>query len=139
MYSERYSIAFYQALGKLFYAIASADKHVHLKEYNKLKDIVKNEWLPVDDYEDDFNTDAAYQIEIVFDWLNKHEELHPYQWFNEFLDFKKEHEKLFTDHIKHLILKTANAIAYSFSGKNKSELIMLTKLNLELKKTLNEK
>ena len=35
--------------------------------------------------------------------------------------------------IKKMILKTADAIAASFSGKNKSELIMLARLNLKLK------
>ena len=59
------NIKFYQNLGKLFYAIAAVDKNAREEEYNKLKEIVKSEWLAVDEIEDDFHTDAAYQIEIV--------------------------------------------------------------------------
>ena len=59
--------------------------------------------------------------------------------FKEFLEYKNEHTYFFTDTIKQLILKTANAIAAAFAGKNKSELIMLAKLDMELKKGICEK
>ena len=130
---ERYSVQFYQKLGKLFYAIAAADNVVRKSEYAKLKEIIKKEWLSVDDYEDDFHTDAAYQIEVVFDWLNNEEKLNAKNWFDDFIDFKDEHPKLFDESIKKMILKTAHEIAASFSGKNKSELIMLARLDLKLK------
>jgi len=133
---ERFSVQFYQKLGKLFYAIAAADNTVRKTERNKLKQIVKTEWLDVDDYEDDFHTDAAYQIEVVFDWLNTEEKLDAKKWFDDFIDFKEEHPQLFGDSINKMILKTAHAIAASFSGKNKSELIMLARLNLKLKEQL---
>ena len=130
----RFSVQFYQKLGKLFYAIAAADNVVRKAEYHKLKEIVKTEWLTVDDFEDDFHTDAAYQIEVVFDWLNNEQKLDAKIWFEDFMEFKEEHPQLFNDQVKKLILKTANAIAASFSGKNKSELIMLARLNIKLKK-----
>ena len=66
---KRLTLYFYQNLGKLFYAIAAADKTVHTAEINTLKEIVKTKWLDVDPTNDVFDTDAAYQIEIVFDWL----------------------------------------------------------------------
>ncbi len=131
--TERFSVQFYQKLGKLFYAIAASDQVVRKVEHDKLKEIIKTEWLSVDDYEDDFHTDAAYQIEIVFDWLENEEKLEAKIWFDEFIDFQKEHPQLFNTQIKKMILKTADAIAASFSGKNKSELIMLARLNLKLK------
>ena len=127
------NIKFYQNLGKLFYAVAAVDKNVKEEEYNKLKEIVKSEWLAVDEIEDDFHTDAAYQIEIVFDWLYKEEKLDAKIWFEEFVSYKNEQPHLFPKSIKQLILKTANAVAASFSGKNKSELIMLAKLEMFLK------
>lgn len=127
---EKYSIDFYQAIGKLFYAIACADKNVHEDEYNKFKDIVKKEWILFDD----FCPNDVHQIKIVFDWLNKNKKGHPEKWFNDFLLYKNNNEHLFTNSIKQLILKTANAIAYSFSNINKSELILIAKLDLELKK-----
>ena len=54
--------------------------------------------------------------------------------FNSFLTFKNAHEQLFTKDMNMLILKTARIIASSFSKVNKSELILLAKLNMELKK-----
>ena len=59
---------FYQNLGKLFYAIAMADHSVHMKEMEKLNEVVRDYWLEVDDIEDEYGTDAAFQIISVFDW-----------------------------------------------------------------------
>lgn len=128
------SLDFYQHLGKLYYAIAAADGYVREAEINQLKDIVKKEWLAVEDTDDRFGTDAAYQIEIVFDWLTADKEYNSNECYNDFLAFKKDQLHLFTEDINRLILKTANAIAKSFSGKNKSELMLLAKLHLELLK-----
>ena len=130
------TLKFYQNLGKLFYAIAAADNKVHETEMNKLKEFVKKEWLDVDAIEDEFGMDAAYQIEIVFDWLlqAQDEGLSIKACYDDFVSYKKDQKHLFTDNVNHLILKTANAIAESFSGKNKSELMLLAKLNIELNK-----
>jgi hypothetical protein len=46
--------AIYQKLGKLFYAIAIADKKVRPKEVEKLKAYVRNYWLALDAVEDEF-------------------------------------------------------------------------------------
>lgn len=131
---EELSVRFYQNLGKLFYAIAAADNVVRNAEYAQLKQLVQREWLAVDALEDLFGSDAAYQIEIVFDWLHREENLDAKSCYSDFILFKKHHASLFNPAINSLILKTANAIAESFSGKNKSELILLAKLQSELKK-----
>lgn len=127
-------LKFYQNLGKLFYALAASDKKVRKSEFNKLKDIVETQWLDVDSTKDNYDEDAAYQIEIIFDWLNSQENLDAQTCYNEFVNYKNEQKHLFSDNINTLIIKTAHAIADSFSGLNKSELIMLAKLSLELKK-----
>ncbi len=127
------NITFYQNIAKLFYAIAAADKIIKPIEFDTLKDFIKREWLSVEDTEDDYKTDAAYQIEIVFDWLTT-QELDAESCFNDFIEYKNEHIYFFTEEMNTLILKTAGAIASSYSGENKSELIMLAKLNIELKK-----
>lgn len=127
-------LKFYQNLGKLFYAVAASDKKVRKSEFNKLKDIVETQWLDVDSTKDNYDEDAAYQIEIIFDWLNSQENLDAQTCYNEFVNYKNEQKHLFSDNINTLIIKTAHAIADSFSGLNKSELIMLAKLSLELKK-----
>jgi hypothetical protein len=126
------NITFYQNIAKLFYAIAAADKVIKPIEFSTLKDFVKREWLTIEDTEDDYKTDAAYQIEIVFDWLTT-QELDADSCFTDFIEYKNEHKYFFTDEMNTLILKTAGAIAASFSGNNKSELIILAKLNMELK------
>jgi len=131
---SKMTLKFYQNLGKLFYAIAAADRKVREEEFNKLKELVKKEWLDVDIIEDAYNTDAAYQIEIIFDWLNEKENLNAEACYQAFVNYKNEQPHLFTIDIKKIILSTAHAIANSFSGLNKSELIMLAKLDLELKK-----
>lgn len=131
--SEKIGNELYQNLGKLFYAIAMADKKVVPEEVEKLKDDVRKYWLSVDDIEDEFGTDAAYQIEIVFDWLQE-EELESQLYFEEFMDFFKAHPSKFNDRIKELIWVTADDIASSFAGKNKSELIFLAKLKMLLQK-----
>ncbi len=130
--SERPQLLFYQKMGELFYAIAAADNVVREAEYKALKNIVSEKWKDLDDYEDPFHTDAAYQIEVVFDWFD-YEELDAGDCFDSFADYKKENQKLFTAERKKLIWETANVIADAFAGKNKSELIMLAKLKILLK------
>ena len=92
---------------------------------------MKTHWKNVESLEDEFHSDASYQIEIVFDWLDD-KEVDPGECFEDFKEFKKEHPKLFSTTIKNLIWKTADAIAASFAGKNKAELIMLAKLKMLL-------
>ncbi len=131
---KKLNTLFYQNIAKLFYAVAAVDKIIREEEFDALKMIVKNEWLAVDESEDEYKTDAAYQIEIVFEWLHS-KGLDAYTCYNEFIRYKDKHPYFFTDNLNDLIMETAGKIAASFAGKNKSELIMLAKLNLDLKKT----
>ncbi|MBQ4819663.1 hypothetical protein [Aquimarina sp. MMG016] len=132
--TQNIAVTFYQNLGKLFYAMAAADKVVRKSEYDSLRKIVKSEWLDVDDIEDEFGADAAFQIEIVFDWLDYKEELNAEECFKQFEDFFNENKSRFTDKMKQLVWDTCNTIAGAFSGKNKSELMMLGRLKLLLEK-----
>lgn len=124
---------FYQQLGKLFYAIASIDKNIVPQEVEQLKKIVKAEWLPLENTTDAFGTDAAFQIEIVFDYLVKNDSENN-NLIEKFAHFKKEHPSIFTESVNKLIMKTANAIASSFAGLNKSELVFLSQLQIILSK-----
>jgi uncharacterized tellurite resistance protein B-like protein len=129
---DKPQLLFYQKMGELFYSIAAADNDVRKSEYDVLKNIVAEQWKNLDDYKDPFHTDAAHQIEVVFDWFD-YEQLDANDCFESFADYKSEFPNLFTKERKELIWKTANAIASSFSDKNKSEIIMLTKLKNLLK------
>jgi len=128
-YSNKVANTFYQKIGKLFFSIAMADGTVHSDEIDSLKRIVRDSWLPHDDLLDEYGSDAAFKIEIVFDWLLENEQ-DSLACYKEFREFYQEHPKIFTVHVKALILGTANAIASAFAGKNKSELILLGKLQL---------
>ena len=128
-YSNTIGNKFYQKVGGLFFAIAMADGSVHNKEIEKLKTLVIEKWLPLDEIEDEFGTDAAFQIEIIFNWLLENEKTSE-ECFLNFTTFYKEHKAIFSDKIKVLIFDTSNEIANSFSGKNKSELVLLGKLQL---------
>ncbi|MEQ5792736.1 hypothetical protein J4E06_16845 [Muricauda sp. NFXS6] len=125
--SEKIGNEFYQSLGKLFYYVAIADHQVRPIEIKRLRKYVRQHWLDVDDVEDEFHTDAAYQIEIVFDWLNG-EEKDGEEYFKEFKEFYKEHHEKFPENLKELIVETAESIAKSFAGKNRSEMLAIFKL-----------
>jgi hypothetical protein len=119
---------FYEHLGKVFYSIAAIDKSIRKEEIDKLKQIIQTEWLPLENTFNEFGDDTAYEIEIVFDWLVANEwELE--QVIPNFKIFRTEHQSLFTPAVNALIIKTANAIATSFSGKNKSEHVLISQLN----------
>ena len=130
---QKPQVLFYQKLGELFYAIAASDKVVKKAEYQALHAMVVKKWKDLDDYKDSFNTDAAFQIEIVFDWFD-YEHLDGDDCFESFKNYYLDNQSLFTTKRKKLIWETADAIASSFSGKNKAELIMLAKLKLLLEK-----
>ncbi len=125
-------LSFYRLLGKVFYATAKADSHVHEKEIATLKQIVRDRWLDLEDATDEFHTDAAYQIEIVFDYLveNDSEEENI---LDDLKEFKVIHSSLFTPKVSELIMNTASDIAASFAKSNKSEVVFLSELWLILK------
>ncbi len=126
-------LVFYQKIGELFYAVAASDKVVRKVEYQALTELVETEWKSMDDYEDQFKTDAAYQIAIVFEWFD-YEGMDAEDCFSSFKDYYLEHKNLFHGKRKELILKTASKIANAFNKTNKSELIILSKLESLLKK-----
>ncbi|GAA4272819.1 hypothetical protein U6A24_06020 [Aquimarina gracilis] len=131
--AQNIEMTFYQNLGKLFYAIAASDRVVRESEYKSLRKIVKSEWLKLDEVEDEFGADAAYQIEIVFDWLD-YQELDAQEAYDQFEAYYNDHKTHFTTKIKELVWSTCNVIAGAFSGKNKSELMMLGRLKLIFEK-----
>ena len=133
MNSLSINIDFYQNIGKLFYAIASSDKNVRKEEFNKLNESIKDNWLKMNSPEGRNEDYTVYQIEFMFNALHNSKS-NPEVSFNEFLNFKKENESLFTDQLKKLIWDTANKISLAVAGNNKSELIMLTRLKINLLK-----
>lgn len=126
--SEALMNNFYQNLGQLFYSVAAADNSIQQKETEKLKEIVRKEWLQMDETEDNFGSDSAFQIETVFDWLQERQPRSE-DAFKKFSEFYLSHDSLFTAPYKNLIAKTAGEIAGAFHGNNKAELVVLNQLN----------
>lgn len=121
-------VAFYQKIGLVFYAIAAADKTVKQQEIDTLKAIVNRRWLNLEDAEDEYGTDAAFQIESAFEYLLDSDSKATYA-LDHLEEFMKLHSHVFNDYIKHLIYKTAEDIADSFYGLNKAESEILNKLD----------
>lgn len=130
--SKNSGIELYENLGKLFYAMAVVDGDVHIQEMGKLREFIRKYWLDVDAVEDEYGTDAAFQIDTVFDWLLEYK-MDGEECFGKFQEFYETNKERFTPFIKVLILDTAHAMANAFSGKNKAELVLLAKLELFLK------
>ncbi len=118
---------FYQLLGRVFYAAAQADKVIRQEEVLELKRIVTEVWLDVDDSTDEFNTDAAFQIEIAFDYLLNNDAVID-GVINELKTFKSIHASIFSAEMNALILATASKIISSFAKKNKAELVFFNQL-----------
>lgn len=133
MKTKKLNIKFYQNIAKVFYAIAKCDNVINENEIKTLKKVVKEKWLMIDETFDFFGTDTAYQIEIVFDWLHS-KNVSSDDCFSDFIEYYHNHTYFFTNDIKNLVLETSNLIADAFKGKNKSELILLSKLNLVFNK-----
>ena len=127
---QQTTTAFYQNLGKLFYAIALADKCVRNEEFDMLENVIKTEWIALDK---SYPSDTIMVLD-TFKQLRNDTNTDADFYFDSFVNFKRSHEAYFNKKINSLILKTARKIATSFSDQNKSELILLAKLNLELNK-----
>jgi hypothetical protein len=129
--SDKTMVLFYQQLGKMFYSVAAVDKTVHTEEIKQLKKIIQKEWLPLENTFDEFGSDSAYQIEIIFDWLVENEwDIN--QMISDLKIFRTVHSSLFTPPVNALIIKTAKAIATSFARENKSEHLLISELNAVL-------
>ncbi|SNZ00735.1 hypothetical protein [Flagellimonas pacifica] len=125
--SEKVGNEFYQSLGKLYYAMAMTDGMVRPVEVERLRKYVRQHWLDVDGMEDEFGTDSAFQIEIVFDWLQEEKKVGS-TYFSDFEEFYKEHPEKFGPKVTKLVIETADSIASSFAGKNMSEMVFLRQL-----------
>lgn len=131
MKTKKLNTKFHQNIAKIFYAIAKIDKVVERQEIEALKKVVKEEWLLIDETLDAFGTDTAYQIEIVFDWLYS-KNATAEDCVEDFIEYYHNHLFFFSDEIKQLIIYTGTKITDAFASKNKSELILLDKLRIEL-------
>lgn len=124
----------YQEIGKLLFAVAFADKKIHANEVKQLQETYRKAWLHKDHTEDEYGEEATRQIEIVFDFLlEEHEEINSFDILDEFAEFKAAHPRFFTKALNNKIMDSAMAIADSYAGVNKSELVTIAKISEILK------
>ena len=122
----------YESLGYLFYSMAASDGKVRPAEVEKLKALIKEQWLPLENSRDEFGTDAGHYIDFSFDDAND-QGMDPEDAFAKFkLDYKENHARYDTG-LRRMIFQTSSAIASAFAGNNKAELGKLAQLELLFK------
>ena len=118
-------------LAYLFYAVADCDGKVNSKELYKLHEEVVSIWKSINNSLDEFNTDLAFEIEAIFEWLEDNR--YAYQdAYKEFTDYAKEHKQFFDIEVKEKIMHTCNNIASVFKSVNHSEENILKELKMFL-------
>ena len=128
---EKSNNKLHQNLGKLFYAVAMADRKIEEEEIAALKTDILQRWYVLDSKPNGLVLDGHEEIITVFTQLhntNAESDI----CFSEFRDFFNGHKQLFNEDLRKLIWDTTQVIASSFANKNKSELIVLAKLKMLL-------
>ena len=118
----------FENLGKIFYAIAVADRNLHENETARLKAEIEKYWKPI-------FTEAPYSM-AYYIWhafeLARRKGIPAEKAFEDFKNYYEKEPDSFNGEVSNLIMDTANAIAAAYADKNKSELILLAKLQLLL-------
>ncbi len=117
----------YAGLGHLFYSIAVSDGFVAPPETEKLKKLVKEQWMPLEPQRDSAGSDLAYYIEIGFDHAND-TKMTPETAFERFKAVLAEHPEEFDESTRNLVVRTSKSIANAFAGKSKAEERMIARL-----------
>ena len=120
-------IDLYTGLGYLFYSVAAGDGKVRPAEVGRLKDLVKEKWLPLEGSRDEFGTDAAHYIGMSFDFAVG-EEMGSEEAFDRFAESYRGHAAHYDAGLKRMVLETATAIGDAFHGTNKAEKVRLDAL-----------
>ncbi len=118
-------------LGKLFYAVAMADKKIEEEEIAALKTNILQRWDSPDSKPNGLVLDGHQEIFTIFKEL-QNTRAESETCYMQFQEFFNEHKQLFNEDLRKLIWDTTQGIASSYAKKNKSELIVLAKLKMLL-------
>ena len=118
-------------LGKLFYAVAVADKKIEEEEIAALKTNILQRWDSPDSKPNGLVLDGHQEIFTIFKEL-QNTRAESETCYMQFQEFFNEHKQLFNEDLRKLIWDTTQGIASSYAKKNKSELIVLAKLKMLL-------
>lgn len=123
---------YYKALGNLLYAVAKADGQVNNKEKLKVKSIVAEQLLQLEDSLDDYGSDAAFATEFQFEECELNE-LSSKDAFANFEEYFKTHKNVLKPHLIKFFYNLAKHVAQSSASINKSESILLAKIESLIK------
>jgi hypothetical protein len=113
----KYTQAFYHKLGYLFYSVAAADGIIAKEEKDALHKMVLEDWLDLEASNDEYGSDNAYQIEVLFDFLTE-KDFPSDRAYEVFEHFFKANLEMFTEDVVDRIYHTSDRIASSFNAKN---------------------
>jgi len=122
-----------KAIGYVVYAVASADNHVALEEKKIAHDLINEHWTLLADNEDPFGVralDFVDKIIVSFD----EDHLDSEKAFDSFKKIFEEQKNDFTPEIKQFILDLCIKVGSAFNQMNKSELVLLSRIEMLLKK-----
>jgi hypothetical protein len=122
-----------KAIGYVVYAVASADNHVALEEKKIAHDLINEHWTLLADNEDPFGVrslDFVDKIIVSFD----EDHLDSEKAFDSFKEIFEEQKNDFTPEIKQFILDLCIKVGSAFNQMNKSELVLLSRIEMLLKK-----
>lgn len=122
-----------KAIGYVVYAVASADNHVALEEKKIAHDLINEHWTLLADNEDPFGVralDFVDKIIVSFD----EDHLDSEKAFDSFKEIFEEQKNDFTPEIKQFILDLCIKVGSAFNQMNKSELVLLSRIEMVLKK-----
>ncbi len=121
-----------KAIGYIVYAVASADKHVAEEEKKIAHDLINEHWTLLADNEDPFGVralDFVDKIIVSFD----EDHLDSEKAFESFQAIYTERNQDFTKEIKQFILDLCIKVGSAFNQMNKSELVLLSRIEILLK------
>lgn len=123
---------FYKELGRLLYAIASADGKVSTAEIRTLKWVVKDLLVPVEAGRDHHGTDQAFITEFEFDVLHDRGATSE-EAFDSFVAYMAGHKHHLPEEKREMILTCADSVAHSMHGVGSHELPLLIELRKQLR------
>lgn len=133
--NSAYRAEFLGLLTRLLYSIAWTDKNGHPKELKKIKQILFGEWVNKETARQEFRDHLFLKQQIAH---AEEQEVSTENCFSEFQVFYEAHKNLFDVQLCDMILKSCNEVARAYAGANKSELILLLKLELLFKSNKDE-
>jgi hypothetical protein len=121
-----------KALGYLVYAVTSSDKHVSQEEKKVVHDKLNHEWKLLADSEDPFGVRA---MDLIDKMMIKMADLHieSEDAFEEFKKIFEVYRDQFTPEIRKFMIEICISNGSAFNRMNKSELVLISRIEQLLK------